>query len=45
MAGIYCFTKKCKVPFFGKVLTDKMVAKYMNRPERCESLTLAQYAR
>ena len=40
-----CLTKKYKVPFFTTVLKDKIVIKYMDRPQTFESLTLAQYAR
>ena len=45
MAATNCLTKKYRVPFFNNVLRDKIVGKYMNRPQRCDSLTLAQYTR
>ena len=43
MAGTNCLTKKCRVPFFNTDLKDKIVAKYMDRPQRCNALTLVQY--
>ena len=45
MAGTNCLTKKYRVPFFNTVLNDKIVAKYMERPQRCNSLTLVQHTR
>ena len=45
MAGTNCLTKKYRVPFFNNVLKDKIVGKYMNRSQRCDSLTLTQYTR
>ena len=45
MAGMNCLTKKYRVPFFNTVLTNKMVLKYMDRPQRFESITLVQYGR
>lgn len=38
MAGTNCLTEKYRVPFFATALRDKIVRKYMNRPQRCESL-------
>ena len=43
MAGTNCLTKKYRVPFFNTVLNDKIVAKYMDRPQRCNSLTLVPH--
>ena len=44
IAGTNCLTKKYRVPFFATALKDKVVAKYMDRLQGCESLTLVQYA-
>ena len=45
MTGTNCLTKKYRVPFFNTVLTNKIVLKYMDRPQRFESLILVQYRR
>ena len=45
MASTNCLTKKYRVPFFTNVLRDKIVAKYINRPQICDSLTLMQFLR
>ena len=45
IAGTNCLTKKYRVHIFANVRADKMVAKYITRPERFESLTLIQYAK
>ena len=45
IASTNCLTKKYRVSFFTTVLKDKIVLKYMERPQRFESLTLAQYGR
>ena len=45
MAGTNCLTKKYRVPFFNNVFRGKIVGKYLNRSQRCDSLTLTQYTR
>ena len=45
MSSIYCNTRKYRAPYFSYVLQDKIVLKYMVRPNSFSSLTLAQYIR
>ena len=45
LAAANCLTKKSRVPFSNTVLRDKIVQKYMDRPQRCNSLTLVHYLR
>ena len=43
MSSINCNTKKYRVPYFSYVLQDKVVHKYMARPNSFSSMNLTQY--
>ena len=45
MTRYLCNIEKYRVPYFSYVLQDKIVLKYMARPNSFSSLTLTQYIR
>ena len=41
LAATNCLTKKYRVPFFNTILKDKIVQKYMDRPQRCNPTNIS----